>query len=167
MSVLVRRRDTRLFVLGFKRSGVSMSKSVCQWCSSCFLVQPYESILDGLSKHNENFWDRRSRQDVKVVEPPQTTSTPWRWRRSWCPKRRKTFASWRGYLPRKISLNFVAAKASRLILSECVETDPIRICPDWSYQNISRLILSEYVETDPIRICRDWSYQNISRLILS
>ena len=36
----------------------------------CFLIQPYQWVLRGLSKYNENFSGRRSLQDVNVVEPP-------------------------------------------------------------------------------------------------
>jgi len=32
----------------------------------------------------------------------QTTRTPWRWGQSYFPKCRKTFTSWRGWLPEKI-----------------------------------------------------------------
>ena len=45
----------------------------------------------------------------------QTTRTPWRWGRSYYPKRRQTFTSWFGCLPEKISLTSVAAKSSRLL----------------------------------------------------
>ena len=40
----------------------------------CFLIQPYQWVLRGLSKYNENFSGRRSLQDVNVVEPPPPKS---------------------------------------------------------------------------------------------
>ena len=76
MSVLVHCIDTRLFVLGFqKKWRFGVEPRMFERRSFCFFIQPYESILDGLSKCNENFSGRRSRHDVEVVEPPQISST--------------------------------------------------------------------------------------------
>ena len=46
---------------------------------------------------------------------PRHQATPWRWGQSQSLNRQKTSTSWRGCLPKNISLNSVAAKASRLI----------------------------------------------------
>jgi len=66
-----------------------------------------------VTEFNESFSGREPHQDVKVWYHPnwshqfccyQTTSTTWRWGRSYFQQRRKTFASWRDRLPENVSL---------------------------------------------------------------
>jgi len=55
---------------------------------------------------NEIFSGMQPRQYVKC--------SPWRWGRSYIPKRRKTFTSWSGGLPEESLLKSVAVEASTL-----------------------------------------------------
>ena len=89
----------------------------------CLQFNRYRSISGSWSDGTVATNPQHGLVETKLFWFYQTPSTPWRWGQIWFPKRRKTFTSWRGCLPEKISLNSVAAKASRHIYIYIHTTD--------------------------------------------